>query len=379
MNLDRRHVLAGLGGLTLIPLATRTARAAPVGSAPFTLLNGKMFVDVTVNGTPAQAFVDSGAEFTGLDQAFAKQAGVKLGLPVIMRDIQGLRRARRAQDVRFEVGGATVVSPAVVTDFSRLAANVQHPIDAVVGGNVFRAYVIEIDFEAQRLSLHDRTAFQPPADARLVPLAAENQQMAVPISIEGQGEIRALLDLGNNVPLIVSPGPARRLGLLKDRAVSTALMGAQGPTTVAQITTVKTVALAGEQFDNVPVLVPQRSVALDANLGLPILQRFRLYLDFGGHRMWLGPPNAARDEPFLKDYSGLNADVVNDTLKVTHLAKGGPAGKAGWRVGDVITAINGDPAIDANRSLALTAHPGQTVQFTMANGDTRTLTLAEYY
>jgi predicted aspartyl protease len=376
MILGRRQVLAGLGATALMPMA---ARAAPVGSAPFTLLNGKMFVDVTVNGVKAQAFVDSGAQFTGLDQAFARQAGVRLGLPVLMRGIQGLSGARRAQDVHFEVGGAVVKSEAIVTNYSDLAGQISHVIDAVMGGDVFRAFVVEIDFNEQRLSLHDRGVFQPPADARLMALQPHNGLMTAAVTVENRGEVRALLDLGSNVPLIISPGPAKSLGLLSDRPISTARMGGQGAATIAQIITAQTVGLAGEQFDRVPVMIPKRSVGLDANLGLPILQRFHLYLDFGGERLWLGPPNDARSEPFQKDFTGLGVAISGDDLRVNHVARGSPAERDGWRIGDVITAINGDPPVDANRALALSAHPGAQIAFTLADGKVRSLTLAEYY
>jgi hypothetical protein len=376
MEFGRRQILAGIGGVTLIPVL---ARAQAVASAPFVLLNGKMFVDVTVNGVAAQAFVDTGAVFTGVDTAFAKTAQVKLGLPLIMRGIQGLRGARSASDVKIEIGGAVVTGPAVVTDYSQLAAQVRHAIDAVVGGDVFRAYVVEIDFDDQRLSLHERATFQPPSTARLIPLGAKNQMMTAEVEVEGHGLVQALVDLGNNAPLIVSPGPAKAVGLLTGRPVSTARMGGQGPTTIAQITTAAYVALAGERFDKVPVLVPPRSIGLDANLGLPILQRFRLYLDFGGQRMWLGGASEARNEPFVRDYTGLAVDITGDVLKVNHVARGGPADRAGWKVGDIITRINGDAPVEANQSLALSAQPGHQVQFTLADGSVRTLTLAEYY
>lgn len=376
MSLGRRQVLLGFGAAALAPTM---AQGQPAGSAPFTLLNGKMFVEATVNGVKAQAFVDSGAQFTGLDTAFARQAKVKQGMPLLMRGIQSLSTARRAQDVRFELGGAAVTSSAIVIDYGDLARQVSHPIDAVVGGDVFRAYVVEIDFDGQRLSLHDRASFQPPAGARPVALQPHNGLMTAMVAVERAGEVRALLDLGSNVPLIVSPGPAKRLGLLSDRAVSTARMGGQGAATIAQITTARTVTLGGEPFDRVPVMIPPRSVGVDANLGLPILQRFHLYLDFGGQRLWLGPPNDARMEPFQKDYTGLEVTISGETLRVNHVAKASPAEQGGWRVGDVITAINGDPPIDANRSLALSAHPGGHVAFTLAGGEVRTLTLAEYY
>jgi predicted aspartyl protease len=376
MRLQRRQVLAGAAGLALAPVI---GRAQPVASAPFILLNGKMFVDVTVNGVKAQAFVDSGADATGLDDDFAQRAGVKLGRAVSLHGIQGRQDAHEAKDVRFAVGAAVVTGRAIVLDYSTLAGQVRHQIDAVVGGDIFTTYVVEIDFEGQTLALHDRASFQPPAAAKLVPLTPKGKLMTAELMVEDKGPIRALIDLGDNVPLIVSPGPARSVGLTDGRATSTRRLGGHGPASIAKVTTAHSLSLAGERFDNVPVLITPHSIGLDANLGLPILQRFRLYLDFGGRRMWLGAANSARNEPFLRDRTGLEADIDGDTLKVAHVAKASPAEAGGWRVGDVITQIDGEVATSANLSLSLSAHPGQKVEFTLADGSKRSLTLVDYY
>ena len=47
-------------------------------------------------------------------------------------------------------------------------------------------------------------------------------------------------------------------------------------------------------------------------------------------------------------------------------------------VGDVITAIDGEPAVTANAALAA-ATAGRTLDFTFADGSHRRLTLADYY
>jgi hypothetical protein len=282
-----------------------------------------------------------------------------------------------AQDVRFAVGNALVTGQAVVLDYSVLAGQVRHQIDAVVGGDVFTAYVVEIDFEDQTLALHERAGFQPPAAAKLVPLTPKGRLMAAELMVEDRGPIHGLIDLGSNVPLIISPGPARALGLVDGRATSTKRLGGHGPASIAKVTTAKTISLGGERFEGVPVLIPPHSIGLDANLGLPVLQRFRLYLDFGGRRMWLGAPNSARNEPFLRDRTGLEADIDGDTLKVAHVAKASPAEAGGWRIGDVITHIDDEPAAIANLSLSLSAHSGQRVEFTLSDGKKRTLVLAD--
>ena len=378
MRPSRRQVILAATALSFVAGGTAGAAQALTRVA-FTQLNGKMFVEATVNGFAATAMVDSGADRTGLDSGFARRNGIRLGLPSILRGIQGYQTARQASDIRFALSGVAVTGPATALDYGPLARRVRHDIDAVLGGDVFRAYVVEIDFDGMTLALHDRAAFQPPAGAKLVPLTPQGQLMCAPLTIEGRGPIQAVVDLGNNTPLIVSPGPAKLLGLLTGRPISNARMGGHGPSAIAQTATARQISLGGETFDGVPILITPKPIGFDANLGLPVLSRFRLYLDFGGARMWLGEPSADRTEPFLRDRTGLEADIEGDVLKVALVAKGSPAATGGWRVGDIITRINGEPAVEANLALSLSAGPGQTVTFTLADGSVRTLVLADYY
>jgi S1-C subfamily serine protease len=65
-------------------------------------------------------------------------------------------------------------------------------------------------------------------------------------------------------------------------------------------------------------------------------------------------------------------------LRILYVARGGPAEKAGFKAGEVVTAIDGQPAAAANA--ALTGAPaGRVVDFTLAGGAHRRLTLADYY
>jgi S1-C subfamily serine protease len=60
------------------------------------------------------------------------------------------------------------------------------------------------------------------------------------------------------------------------------------------------------------------------------------------------------------------------------VARGGPAEKAGFKAGEVVTLIDGQPAPAANAAL-VSAPVGRTLDFTLAGGAHRRLTLAEYY
>jgi predicted aspartyl protease len=375
MNFQRRQILFGAAGLALAPVVAR----AQAARTPFTLLNGKMFVDATVNGTPAKALVDSGSQFSGVDQAFAEAHGLKLGRRIGLRGIQGKTSGRAAPDLILGLGTARVAANGVALDYGRMTEDLGHVIEAVIGSDVFAAYVVDIDFDTMTLALHERARFQAPATARLIPLESFDGLMTAVVTVENGPPMRALIDLGNNVPLILSPEPARKSGLLDGRRSSTRRLSGHGPQSVAQVTTARAVSLGGERFADVPVLIPGKSVGTDANLGLQILWRFRLYLDYGGRRMWLGEPTGDRNAPFDRDYLGLETQIKGQSLKIIHVSPGSPAAGAGFKPGEVITTLNGSPATDVNMALGLSDQPGQTLELTLSNGVTRKVVLAAYY
>jgi C-terminal processing protease CtpA/Prc len=115
----------------------------------------------------------------------------------------------------------------------------------------------------------------------------------------------------------------------------------------------------------------------DGIIGLPILRRYRVTLDFGGKRMWLAP-SANPGAPFERDRSGMNVLIGAEGLRVTHVARGGPAEKAGLKTGDLIVTIDGEMALTANANLT-GAPAGKVLDLALADGSRRKLTLAEYY
>ena len=376
---NRRGLLA-LAGLALAPRAF--AQGAP--SLPFQVIKGKIFIDVAVNGRPVQAMVDSGASYSGIDTRLAEALGiVARGRRVSLRHVQGSSSGRWAEGVSLTVAGASRTRPMLVTDFGLLTASVLHPVVVLLGADFLGQYVAQFDFDAGRLTLHERQGFAGPSGATLVPLTrprglnGDATPMTAPVVVEGT-VVQALVDTGSQSPLIVSPPVARRLRLLQDRVVSTSPIGGIGGTSPGRITSLRTLALGNQAFTDVPMQVTARSLArVDANLGLEVLSRFHLWLDLAGGRMWL---RARADQPpFTKNLLGFfGMPDGDDDIRVTFVAAESPAERAGLKEGDVITLIGGKPANPAQQAL-VDPSPGMILRLTLANGQTRTLTLATYY
>lgn len=370
--LTRRTLIASAGGL-ILPMPT----FAQPRRIPFEHARGKIFAPVMVNGVPVQAVLDSGSAFYGLDAAFAAKAGVRAdGRRATVRGVQNTLRGRYGAVASIEVGEQRIADArAMVIDYSSLSSTVGRPVEMALGGDFFRRFVVDLDFADHSLALHDRARFVPPADIAPTPLTPKVGVMTAPVVFPGGVTLWAIVDTGSDSPLIVSPAPADRLGLFRGRS-STAPLGGIGGGAVARISTAPRVIVGGVAFDDVPVQGVPRSLGADANLGLGLLGRFHLWLDFAGRRMWMRP--GGETTPFRRDLLGFYGEVEGGHIRVTHVAPGSPAAEAGFRPGEIVTAINGLPAPSANQAFR-DASAGAALTFTLQGGRTRSLRLARYY
>ena len=86
--------------------------------------------------------------------------------------------------------------------------------------------------------------------------------------------------------------------------------------------------------------------------------------------------------PFPKDKSGLSFLWADDALTVWFVAPGGPAAAAGWKAGERLAALDGEPASADWWKTYLRwsdARPGTVVRLTLADGSERRLTVKEYF
>lgn len=369
--ISRRLFLASTAGLILArPVAAQSVRL------PFEHVSGKVFAPVMVNGVPVQAMLDSGSAFYGVDTSFAAKAGVAAtGRSITLRGVQKRLSGRRGEIAVLSVGDSTLADvPAVVIDYSNLSATVGRPIEMALGGEFFRQFVVDLDFDDESLLFIAREAFTPPADAVMVPLSVARGLMTAPVQAGG-AVLNAIVDTGSEPPLIVSPGPARSLKLFGANTPTAPLSGIGGGG-VVKVGTAPALSLGGQAFRDVPVQGVSRSLGADANLGLGLLSQFRVWLDFGGGRMWLKARETV--QPFRRDLLGMYGDIGADGIRVSHVSPHSPAFAAGFRTGEVVTQINDMPAAQAN-PLFRDAAPGTAIRFTLASGATRALTLARYY
>lgn len=377
-----RAFLAAFAACALLLGGPGDACAAASRSIPFEFLQERqILLPVRINGRPAEAWLDSGASMTILDAALAERLGIST-----QGEVRAQGVARRMSGVRLATAGLQIGAlnlprrRVAVTDLSALSQAAPRPVEIILGRDVFDEAIVDIDFRARRIILSPKTGFAPPPHATPLPLRRLGVLRGFPITIGG-ARTTAVLDLGNAGSLMLDRGFAEAFGLLKGRRVSTQMsFGADGAHESGAVS-LDGVRLDGAVFDDVPadlVLEPASKAA--ANVGLGLLSRFRVTVDFSGSRLWLRPyPDAAR-RPFRKNRTGLTVLREGDGLRVRHVAKGSPAEAAGWREGELIVQVDGRSAAAAPELGRFSfGPPGRTVILTLQDGASRTLELADYY
>lgn len=362
--------------------------AHSTGPMRFEFFNGsRIFLQGQINGTAVNILLDSGFSGAAVDSELAQKLGLKKSGSVTAQSGGGQVAANVATGAEIRIGCLAVREPQVgLLDLQSISKQMGHPIDVIIGQDVMRYLVVDIDFAAQQIAFTSPQAFVTLKAASEVALGENGVLKTVSVSIEGGPAVPFDLDLGNALALIVFNSHPDRSTMLAQRPSSTTLLVGMGGQAQAPIATLKSVTFGSITFSQVPVVfAPTGSGAFDSksvygNVGMPILSRFRIITDFGHDKMWLIPSQDAATRAFEKDRSGLRAIRAGDRLTVYFVAPGSPAEHDGWKAGDQIVAVNGTK-IDA---LGATAHwqgmpSGTIIRLTLTTGEQRDLKLADYY
>jgi hypothetical protein len=381
---------AGRPGQEFAPSAsslTFAAGKASSGWIPFEYVAGtRIFVPATINGLPVLAMIDSGASSTVLDRRFASRLGLKPKGNLTGEGAGGSTSYGILQGVTLKLGDLSWNGGSAVTiDLSAVEKQVGHPLPIILGGELFRDAVVEIDFKARRIAFRDPVSYRSPLNARAVPLTPAGEIQAIFARVEGR-DARLQFDLGNAGAIDLFPRFWARPGFARHRRTSTTLAGGVGGMSVQKVTMIRAVDLGGTTFRQLPARLEDRQPPLDArsglldgNIGMGVLNRFHLIVDFPHHRVLFAPPVDAA-APFRVNRAGLTLQPGLRGSKVLHVAPDSPAAIAGVTVGSVIVAIDGISAASDGTSGAWQYGPvGRTVRLLLADGRLKAVTLARYF
>ncbi|MGE5345199.1 MAG: aspartyl protease family protein [Acidithiobacillales bacterium] len=350
-------------------------------TVPFELINNHIYVKVKLNGQGPFTFLCDTGGANVITPTLAARLGVKP---------EGALEGRGVGEKSEDVGLVTLESLAVgdVTLRKQLFAvfalegfaDVEGvPQAGLIGYEVFKRFVVRVDYENDQLTLTVPSSFAYQGHGTVVPFRFNEQIPQVEGSIDGvPGKFD--IDTGSRASLSLLRPFAEKNDLKKKlgaryEAVTGWGVGGASRGLIARARELR----LGDVSIPSPVTElsqQQKGSFIDpyvaGNVGAGVLKRFNIVFDYAGKRL-IFEPNANNALPDVYDRSGMWINRAGAALNVVDVTGGGPAEAAGLRAGDAIVAVDGAPVDDATlvalRKRFRADPPGTKIRLSVNSGD----------
>jgi hypothetical protein len=350
-------------------------------SVPFELINNHIYVQVRLNGKgPFRLLCDTGGA-----NVVTPELAAELGLKS-EGALQGRGVGEKSEDIALtkvdtlQLGDVRLRDQVfLVFPLGPFAAVEGIPQYGLVGYEVFKRFVVKVDYEKSLLTLTVPSAFSASATGTVVPFVFNNHVPQVEGEIDGiPGKFD--IDTGSRASLSVLAPFAEKHGLKDRYGAKLAAMTGWGVGGAARglVTRARVLKLGGVTVDS-PVIelsLQTKGAFTDpyvaGNVGAGVLKRFNITFDYSRQQL-IFERNANDGVRDTYDRAGMWINLADGAFEVEDVVAGGPAAAAGLKIGDRILAIDGKeaarlPLPDARAALR-TAPPGTRVRLTLGPAD----------
>jgi len=324
---------------------------------PFELSGNLILLQTTVNDSaPLWFILDTGATDSVIDSQLAKTLSLKVIGRTLGTGGAGTATALIFRGTTLKLRNVEAVNLTLYGfPLDSLSAPFGRRISGVIGNDILKQLVVEVDYVSQVLNFYEPASYQYSGAGVVIPITLEGYPFVrARITLDGRRVIEGKFEIDSgatNAIMFNTPFVDRnRLleGISKSNQVRT---GGVGGSAVAFSGRLKSMSLGSLQLEN---LIARFSLArrgddasakYDGLIGDDILRRFRVVFDYSRRRMML-EPNVHFSEPYEADMTGLDLATEGDDFSVVvvnEVEKNSPGAEAGIQGEDVITAIDGRP------------------------------------
>lgn len=301
----------------VLPAQSRGATGKPafagdVKSSTFAFdwRKGMIFLPVRVNGSRALSFVlDSGSTRILIDRTLASGLGLKAtGAGSMQGAGAGRIPIEYIQNVSIALPGVESTGYDLSTaDLQPLEASVGAKVDGIIGYELFRRFVVTVDYEAKKLTLTLPEAFHASSAAQVLPIELRDKWPFVKAELVLPGPVTVqdsfMIDSGSSDavdhPIVMQ---------LQSRVSSESGVGLGTP--VQGATARATSIRLGRYTMEAPLVSCCGGTdATSKIIGNEVLRRFTVTFDYHSYRILLAP-NSHFGESFAFKKSGTNQRVL---------------------------------------------------------------------
>jgi len=340
--------------LWFYPLTLYAGEQIPVAQIPFELYEGYILIKVKINGFAGLNYIfDTGATIVSIDSVTAE----KFKFNVCENKKKNGRREvlkKNTWDVSFEIGNLNLKKlDLIVHSQNLMESRLGIKIDGVIGADILRNYVVEINYDKMLFKIYDCNDFiyngggkefnincTPLWSTMKAGITAANDKI-----IEGE----FLIDTGMggtvafNTPFVNENNLMSKTG--KHRKTIAKSLGAE---MISYTGRVEKFGLGDYDFENVPVILSQAKVGvlsagrIDGIIGNKIWKKFNTIFDYKKNKLYL-EPNRFFKNPFKLDCSGLTISLNNNNkVVIKNIIQDSPGSDAGLQKGDEIISVEGN-------------------------------------
>ncbi len=255
-------------------------------------------VEVSVDGRPVRALIDSGAQYSVIDRSLVQTLGLThvFDIPMVAYGVGGQAQVGRGATLDVRIGGPQGVRleglRAAILDLGPLAGDKGLGAPLILGQDVLRELILELDVRRRRIRLISRAGWTPPPGLAPVAVTRAGKALLAAITVEGAA-VDAVIDTGASAVLAVTRETADAAGLLDGRRRTPGQSMVLGGVVGAETVIVRTLTIGDELYRQAAVAIYD-DVAVPgfpkALVGMAAFEDRRVVLDLRGPRLFVERP-----------------------------------------------------------------------------------------
>lgn len=328
---------------------------AQVATIPFEK-DGLMYIKVKVNDheTPLNFVFDTGASTAVIDEKIASAIGIKADYQQPTEGAAGTEMYNIALSQKLQIQDITVADAhLVLVDLDRLSKKGNLKIDGIIGNNIMQQFVTKIDYDLQEIKLYKSVDAIENMDAyKQLPTSldfASIPQVELEFTLKNDKKFRGkfLFDSGANMTFLLNT-PFVKAENIETLIGKTIEKKAESLTTSSsfKIGSIANAQLGNFEFGEMPIDLSNSTSGVMASeaytgiLGVKIIERFHIILDYKNEKIYLKPNKSYSDE-FEFPRSGISLEKETDKIIISNIVNTSEASKKGIHKGDQLLAIDG--------------------------------------